>query len=71
VDFHAAPHFCIGSWKNPAEAEIALANARLIASAPDMFAVLQMLFTCDISNSDYQARLMDRARDAIKKATHV
>lgn len=44
------------------------ANARLIAAAPDMLAVLQMLFSCEISDSDYQARVMDRARDAVNKA---
>jgi len=52
-------------WHGPQDDERSLANARLIAAAPELLAALQYL--CEVSHTD--PRGFDAARAAIAKAT--
>ena len=72
------PHFCIGQWKNPTEAGIALANARLVAAAPDLLALLEELASMAASDAalfkdslaePFYIVWEEKIRDAIAKAT--
>jgi hypothetical protein len=59
-------------WRNPKQRAEDLANARLIAAAPDLLAALVRLVACPDVNLDMLSPetivAADQARDAIRKA---